>query len=109
MDEPDSNTVADTSDDGAWSVKSVASVAGSIAFYWQLVGHLGNLSSCAALTAKQRLYQWWKAPSRKQLLLDNLANAQVFEEWLGAAYLLDDLEENNLWYERAHGYLGLEY
>ncbi|KAF4549423.1 Hypothetical protein D9617_21g096440 [Elsinoe fawcettii] len=51
-----------------------------VAFFWQ-----------------RKLWQRWTRPTRKQLLLDTLAKAQVFEEWEAAAYALDDLEENNLW------------
>lgn len=79
--EPVKTKTAKPQHDGTWSLlSSLFSCIGQIAFFWQL-----------------RLYQWWSRPTRKQLLLDNLAKAQVFEEWLGAAYMLDDLEENSVW------------
>ncbi|KAF2157682.1 patatin-like serine hydrolase [Myriangium duriaei CBS 260.36] len=67
--------------EGPWSlIRSLFICIIQVAFFWQL-----------------RLYQWWTRPTRKQLLLDNLSRSQLFEEWLSAAYLLDDLEENNVW------------
>lgn len=89
-------------EDGAWSlISSLWACIVQIAFFWQLVSLEASirqhLSWLYANSIAQRLYQWWKRPTRKQLLLDTLAKSQVFEEWLGAAYMLDDLEENSIW------------
>ncbi|PSK37404.1 hypothetical protein B9Z65_2146 [Elsinoe australis] len=66
---------------GVWSlVRAIVGCFLDVAFFWQ-----------------RKLWQRWKRPTRKQLLLDTLTRAQVFEEWEAAAYALDDLAENNLW------------
>lgn len=89
-------------EEGPWGLlRSLWACLVQIAFFWQLVSYqpatsIGLISHLADRRF-QRLYQWWKRPTRKQLLLDTLAKSQVFEEWLGAAYMLDDLEENSIW------------
>lgn len=45
----------------------------------------------------QRLYAWWTRKSRKELLVENLTKALIFEEWEAAAFNLDELLGNDLW------------
>jgi TAG lipase/lysophosphatidylethanolamine acyltransferase len=46
----------------------------------------------------QRLYAWWTKKSTKDVLLESVAEARVFEEWEGAAFQLDEVLGHDLWY-----------
>lgn len=47
--------------------------------------------------ATQRFYAWWTHKSRKQLLLETLSEARIYEEWEAAAFNLDEVLGNDLW------------
>ena len=49
-------------------------------------------------TISQRLYRWWTVKPAKAVLLETLSEAKLFEEWEAAAYQLDELLSNDLWY-----------
>ncbi|KAF2120903.1 acyl transferase/acyl hydrolase/lysophospholipase [Lophiotrema nucula] len=45
----------------------------------------------------QRLYHWWTKRSSRDVLLEALAEANLFEEWEGAAFQLDEILGYDLW------------
>ena len=46
----------------------------------------------------QRLYNWWTQRSPKDVLLEALGEARIFEEWEAAAFQLDEILGFDLWY-----------
>ena len=48
--------------------------------------------------ALQRLYHWWVRKSSRDVLLETLADARLFEEWEAAAFQLDEVLGHDLWY-----------
>ena len=46
----------------------------------------------------KRLYAWWTKKSDRDVLLETIAEARLFEEWEGAAYQLDEVLGYDLWY-----------
>jgi len=46
----------------------------------------------------QRPYAWWTRRRPVTLLSDTLAASRMYEEWEGAAFQLDELHGNDLWY-----------
>ena len=46
----------------------------------------------------QRLYAWWTKKSTKDVLLEAIAEARIFEEWEAAAFQLDEVLGHDLWY-----------
>ncbi|EOA82180.1 triacylglycerol lipase [Exserohilum turcicum] len=55
-----------------------------VAFFWQ-----------------GRLYAWWTQKSQRELLLEALNNARLFEEWEAAAYKLDEVLDYDMWRQTA--------
>ncbi|KAF2266781.1 hypothetical protein CC78DRAFT_531229 [Lojkania enalia] len=51
-----------------------------VAFFWQL-----------------RLYTWWTKKSEKDVLLEAIAEARIFEEWEASAFQLDEVLGHDLW------------
>jgi TAG lipase/lysophosphatidylethanolamine acyltransferase len=47
----------------------------------------------------QRLWAWWTRPSQKDIQLECLNSARYYEEWEAAAFALDELFGNDLWFE----------
>jgi hypothetical protein len=48
----------------------------------------------------QRLHSWWNKKSTKDVLLESLEEARLFEEWEAAAFHLDEVLGFDLWYVR---------
>jgi TAG lipase/lysophosphatidylethanolamine acyltransferase len=46
----------------------------------------------------KKLWAWWTRKSKRDLLLEALADARLFEEWEAAAYGLDETLDYDLWY-----------
>lgn len=46
----------------------------------------------------QRLYSWWTRKSNRDVLLETLAEATIFEEWEASALQLDEVLGYDLWY-----------
>lgn len=46
----------------------------------------------------QRLYNWWTQRPPKDVLLEALSEARLFEEWEAAAFQLDEILQFDLWY-----------
>lgn len=46
----------------------------------------------------QRLYNWWTQRPPKDVLLEALGEAHIFEEWEAAAFQLDEILQFDLWY-----------
>jgi len=46
----------------------------------------------------QRLWTWWTRPSQKDIQLECLNTARYYEEWEAAAFALDELYGNDLWF-----------
>lgn len=47
----------------------------------------------------QRLWAWWTRPSQKDIQLECLNTARYYEEWEAAAFALDELYGNDLWFD----------
>lgn len=47
----------------------------------------------------QRLWAWWTRPSQKDIQLECLNSARYYEEWEAAAFALDELFGNDLWFD----------
>ena len=50
------------------------------------------------LTPFQRLFTWLTSKSTKDILLESLRDARLFEEWEAAAYQLDEVLRYDMWY-----------
>ncbi|KAF2018733.1 hypothetical protein BU24DRAFT_418274 [Aaosphaeria arxii CBS 175.79] len=61
-------------------LRSVFSLLFEVAFFWQL-----------------RLFAWWTKKSSRDVLLEAIAEANIFEEWEGAAFQLDEELGYDLW------------
>ncbi|KAG9833706.1 patatin-domain-containing protein, partial [Aureobasidium melanogenum] len=48
-----------------------------------------------------RLWAWWTRPSQKDIQLECLNSARYYEEWEAAAFALDELFGNDLWFENS--------
>jgi TAG lipase/lysophosphatidylethanolamine acyltransferase len=46
----------------------------------------------------KKLWAWWTQKSKRDLLLEALADARLFEEWEATAYGLDETLDYDLWY-----------
>jgi TAG lipase/lysophosphatidylethanolamine acyltransferase len=46
----------------------------------------------------QRLYSWWTRKSTTDVLIENIDEARLFEEWEASAYQLDEVLGFDLWY-----------
>jgi hypothetical protein len=51
-----------------------------------------------AISIVQRLYSWWTKKSTADVLIENINDARLFEEWEAAAYQLDEVLGFDLWY-----------
>jgi hypothetical protein len=49
----------------------------------------------------QRLWAWWTRPSQKDIQLECFNTARYYEEWEAAAFALDELYGNDLWFDLA--------
>lgn len=45
----------------------------------------------------KRLWTWWTKKSTRDVLLETVADANIFEEWEGAAFQLDEVLGYDLW------------
>jgi TAG lipase / lysophosphatidylethanolamine acyltransferase len=45
----------------------------------------------------QRLYNWWTQKPPKDVLLEALREARIFEEWEASAFQLDEVLGLDLW------------
>lgn len=61
-------------------VKTVLGIFIEVAFFWQL-----------------RIYAWWTRKPPQEALASSLREAHLYEEWEAAAFLLDELQGNDLW------------
>ncbi|MCJ1286935.1 hypothetical protein MMC26_006281 [Xylographa opegraphella] len=50
---------------------------------------------------RNKAYGWWNRKKPREVLLDELAAAQSFEEWEEVAYRLDELDGADLWRQNA--------
>lgn len=55
-----------------------------VAFFWQ-----------------RKLYAWWTQKSKRDLLLEAIADARLFEEWEASAFKLDECLDYDLWRQTA--------
>jgi TAG lipase/lysophosphatidylethanolamine acyltransferase len=46
----------------------------------------------------KKLYAWWRQKSHRDLLLEAIGDARLFEEWEAAAYKLDEVLDYDMWY-----------
>ena len=46
----------------------------------------------------QKLYHWWTKKSKRDELLEEIAEARLYEEWEGAAFQLDEVLGYDLWF-----------
>jgi TAG lipase/lysophosphatidylethanolamine acyltransferase len=46
----------------------------------------------------KKLYALWRQKSQRDLLLDAIGDARLFEEWEAAAYKLDEVLDYDMWY-----------
>ncbi|KAF1841110.1 uncharacterized protein K460DRAFT_295473 [Cucurbitaria berberidis CBS 394.84] len=49
----------------------------------------------------KKLYAWWTQKSRRDLLLEAISDARLFEEWEGAAFKLDECLDYDMWRQTA--------
>ncbi|KAF1996838.1 hypothetical protein P154DRAFT_497866 [Amniculicola lignicola CBS 123094] len=49
----------------------------------------------------KRLYNWWTKKSDRDILLEAITEARLFEEWEGAAFQLDEVLTYDLWRQNA--------
>ncbi|KAG9186544.1 TAG lipase / lysophosphatidylethanolamine acyltransferase [Alternaria panax] len=49
----------------------------------------------------KRLYAWWVQKSQRDLLLEAISDARLFEEWEAAAYKLDEVLDYDMWRQTA--------
>ena len=56
-----------------------------------------SLSLTSVLVVSQRLVAWWTKKSTKEVLLESLDEARLFEEWEAAAFQLDEVLGFDLW------------
>ncbi|KAF2431126.1 hypothetical protein EJ08DRAFT_587986 [Tothia fuscella] len=61
-------------------LKSIGSIILEVVFFWQL-----------------RLYSWWTRKSITDVLVENINEARLYEEWEAAAYQLDEVLGFDLW------------
>jgi TAG lipase/lysophosphatidylethanolamine acyltransferase len=45
----------------------------------------------------KKLYAWWRQKSQRDLLLESINDARLFEEWEAAAYKLDEVLDYDMW------------
>jgi hypothetical protein len=46
----------------------------------------------------KKLYAWWRQKNHRDLLLEAIGDARLFEEWEAAAYKLDEVLDYDMWY-----------
>ncbi|CAN9143321.1 unnamed protein product [Alternaria alternata] len=49
----------------------------------------------------KKLYAWWVQKSQRDLLLEAIGDARLFEEWEAAAYKLDEVLDYDMWRQTA--------
>ncbi|KAI4707861.1 hypothetical protein J4E90_005980 [Alternaria incomplexa] len=49
----------------------------------------------------KKLYAWWVQKSQRDLLLEAVSDARLFEEWEAAAYKLDEVLDYDMWRQTA--------
>ncbi|KAF1831884.1 hypothetical protein BDW02DRAFT_600453 [Decorospora gaudefroyi] len=49
----------------------------------------------------KKLYAWWRQKSQRDLLLEAISDARLFEEWEAAAYKLDEVLDYDMWRQTA--------
>jgi hypothetical protein len=52
----------------------------------------------SACSGAQRLYSWWTRKSTTDVLIGNIDEARIFEDWEGVAYQLDEVLGFDLWF-----------
>jgi hypothetical protein len=45
----------------------------------------------------KKAWAWWTQKSKRDLLLEAVADARLFEEWEAAAYALDETLDYDMW------------
>lgn len=55
------------------------------------------MSQLTFVSPLQRLYSWWNRKSTKDVLLESIQEARLFEEWEAAAFQLDEVLGYDLW------------
>ncbi|CAN9107879.1 unnamed protein product [Alternaria alternata] len=61
-----------------------------VAFFWQRNADM-----------LKKLYAWWVQKSQRDLLLEAIGDARLFEEWEAAAYKLDEVLDYDMWRQTA--------
>jgi TAG lipase/lysophosphatidylethanolamine acyltransferase len=69
-----------------------------VAFFWHTVRSLVLFVVMFRTDFLQRLWAWWTRPSQKDIQLECLNTARYYEEWKAAAFALDELYGNDLWF-----------
>ncbi|KAF2131358.1 hypothetical protein P153DRAFT_335608 [Dothidotthia symphoricarpi CBS 119687] len=72
-------------------------MAGVAAFLWSLLSCFFEV----AFFWQRKLWAWWRQKSRRDLLLEAIADARLFEEWEAASYHLDECLDYDLWRQNA--------
>lgn len=70
-----------------------------VVFFWQTVCNPDLLVVMFGTDFLQRLWAWWTRPSQKDIQLECLNTARYYEEWEAAAFALDELYGNDLWFD----------
>src|ERR1700760_1388588 len=65
--------------------------------FWSIQKAVAGSQWILTLPLKQ-LGAWWRRKSPRDVLLENLQEARLFEEWEAAAFQLDELLGYDLWY-----------
>jgi hypothetical protein len=85
-------------------VRAVWSIIFEVFAYWILVclddmssSPISSLLWALLITIFKSFRAWWSRKSQKDLLLENLQQANSYEEWSAAAYQLDTLLQYDLW------------
>ncbi|KAF1989376.1 putative patatin-like serine hydrolase [Aulographum hederae CBS 113979] len=56
-----------------------------------------SLSSLTSFSPLQKLYSWWTRKTPRDVLLETIAEARLFEEWEASAFQLDEVLGFDLW------------
>ena len=77
-------------------LSSLLGVVADVSGFWQNVRAL-ETDNASILIGLQKAYQWWTKKKPREAFLEQLHDAETFEEWEEAAYQLDELLGTDLW------------
>jgi TAG lipase/lysophosphatidylethanolamine acyltransferase len=82
-------------------LKALIRVFFDVAFFWQTVCGPYVIVVMFRTDLPKRLWAWWTRPSQKDIQLECFNTARYYEEWEAAAFALDELYGNDLWFDLA--------